>query len=100
MTFDITEDDLPLRVRVRLRDRGWRFDRGVQEWRKADFSPHAADHQRAWAPTIVAVTTEVEAEEQREADAAQSQVDAEKARVASQMNATPGDTGTSDYNTD
>jgi hypothetical protein len=88
MSYDIQDDELPLRVRVKLRERGWRWDASAQSWRKDTYSNNAEDHSRAWAPTIAAITAEAEAELEAE-------------RVAAQMNATPGHTGTqAEYKTD
>jgi hypothetical protein len=88
MSYDIQDDELPLRVRIKLRERGWIWDASAQSWRKNDYSLHAEDNARAWEPTIAAVTAEAEAEQEAE-------------RVAAQMNATPGHTGTqAEYKTD
>lgn len=82
--YDIQDDALPTAVVAKLHARGWRFDADAQEWRKYNdsnehFSPHQADHNRAWLLVIREVVAEVEAE-----------------TAAAQNNATPGHIGTAD----
>jgi len=57
--YDISDDDLPEDVQDGLKAKGWRFDADHQEWRwhndQGSFSPHQADHQRAFDVDVAAV---------------------------------------------
>lgn len=82
--FDISEENLPRLVAHAIKARGWRWDASAQEWRKHDDqgnnrSHNAADHATWFAHDIALAVNEAEAEFKQQ---------------ASQMNATPGDTGT------
>lgn len=76
MTIDIQDDDLSVAYRIKLRERGWRWDADAQEWRHINHGNHSLP-QNVWAADAAEVEAEVQAE-----------------RQAAQMNATPGHTGT------
>lgn len=97
---------VPPHVIPYLEKAGWKFSGTAQAWRKyADngelFSPHPADHDRAFPDALLSAT--------KRADAAQEPDNQKSDQVANHdttihpsNNATPGDTGLEDpeYKTD
>lgn len=64
--YDISDDDLPEAFKEGMKAKGWVWDGSAQEWRhhneQGPFSPHRADHVRAWEADGAAVAAELSRE--------------------------------------